>query len=165
MATLTDRMVAVIGTPQRGEMPRPPQKASTPVDNEGGDDAGSEISPEAFGIATPPRDPGPAASEAGGPALGDALSNALAQLAAANATISDLNAQLGAARAELAMRSEMQGLAVKNAALEAKHESQAEIGLLRAERQSLQDRVAHLEAEWMQWSGPEAHQPVSRDAP
>ena len=58
----------------------------------------------------------------------------------------------------------MQVLAVKNAALEAKYESQAEIGLLRAERQSLKDNVARLEAQWDLWSGPEAQQPASRNA-
>ena len=135
-------------TPQRGETRVPfTTRVSTPAD-EDENNAHSEISPEALGIATPPRDPGPAASEAGGSALGDALGSALAQLAAANATIADLRAQLGAILVELALRSEMQVLAAKNAALEAKHESQADIGLLRAERQSLKDHVAHSEAQW-----------------
>ena len=135
-------------TLQRGETRVPfITRVSTPPD-EDGNDAQSEMSPEAFGIATPPRDPGPAASEAGGSALGDALGSALAQLAAASATIAYLRAQLGATLAELAMRSEMQVLAVKNAALEAKHDSQAEIGLLRSERQSLKAHVARLEAQW-----------------
>ena len=123
-------------TLQRGETRVPlTTRISTPAD-EDENDAQSEISPEAFGIATPPRDCGPAAREAGGSALGDALGSAMAQLAAANATIAGLRAQLGATLAELALRSEMQVLAVKHAALEGKHESQAEIGLLRAERQS-----------------------------
>ena len=71
MATLSDIVVgavaAVVWTPLRGG-PRLPEGFSQLNHGDEADDHhtdGSQPSPEAFGIATPPRDDGPAASEAG----------------------------------------------------------------------------------------------------
>ena len=127
---------ATIGIPQRGEF-APPLGTLEP-------------SPEAFGIATP-LDPGPSATEAGGSGA-SGLSNAFpaltVQLAAANATITELNAQLAAARAELTLRSRLRDMAVKNAALEAKQAMQAEIGALHVGRQVLRDHIKHMEMQF-----------------
>ena len=90
-------------------------------------------------------------SEAAGSGLSDACASAMSELAAAHASIADLQAQLGAARAELASRAQLHDGVLKNAVLEAKHEAQAELGALRVERQSLHDCIAQLEATLEKW--------------
>ena len=81
-----------------------------------------------FGLVTPLREPGGLTSEAGGSEAGPAGSHRSniemvlkEQLDNAHAEVYKLRGQLGEARAQIAAATEIRELAVKFAALEAKH--------------------------------------------
>ena len=116
-----------------------------------------------FALITPLREPGGSTSEAGGSEAGSAGSRRSnveivlkEQLDKAPAEVYKLREQLGEARAQVAAGTEIRELAVKFAALEAKHAAQAEISVLQVEHQSLLDVIASMKLEWAQRKALEA---------